>query len=112
MPANDASRHPRQLSGGERQRVNLARALAAEPKLIVCDEMASALDTAVAQAILDLPRDLQERLHVGYLSISHDIFTVARVADTVAVMQNGEVVEFGSTGTVLRPPVNRMPSFS
>ena len=99
-----ASRYPRQLSGGERQRVNLARALAAEPKLLVCDEITSALDTVVAQAILDLLRDLQERLDVGYLFITHDISTVARVADTIAVMQNGEVVEFGSTGAVLRPP--------
>ena len=104
LPANYASRYSRQLSGGERQRVNLARALAAEPKLIVCDEITSALDTVVAQAILDLLRDLQERLDVGYLFISHDISTVARVADTIAVMQNGEVVEFGPTGTVLRPP--------
>ena len=104
LPASYASRFPRQLSGGERQRVNLARALAAEPKLIVCDEITSALDTVVAQAILDLLRDLQERLGVGYLFISHDISTVARVADSIAVMQNGEVVEYGSTGTVLRPP--------
>ena len=104
LPASYASRYPRQLSGGERQRVNLARALAAEPKLIVCDEITSALDTVVAQAILDLLRDLQERLHVGYLFISHDISTVARVADTIAVMQNGEIVEHGPTGTVLRPP--------
>ena len=104
LPASYASRFPRQLSGGERQRVNLARALAAEPKLIVCDEITSALDTVVAQAILDLLRDLQERLEVGYLFISHDISTVARVADTIAVMQNGEIVEQGSTGEVLTPP--------
>ena len=104
LPASYASRYPRQLSGGERQRVNLARALAAEPKLIICDEITSALDTVVAQAILDLLRDLQERLDVGYLFISHDISTVARVADAIAVMQNGEVVECGATGTVLAPP--------
>ena len=104
LPASYVSRYPRQLSGGERQRVNLARALAAEPKLIVCDEITSALDTVVAQAILDLLGDLQERLGVGYLFISHDISTVARVADTIAVMQNGEIVEYGSTGTVLAPP--------
>ena len=104
LPASYASRYPRELSGGERQRVNLARALAAEPKLIVCDEITSALDTVVAQAILDLLRDLQERLEVGYLFISHDISTVARVADTIAVMQNGEIVEHGSTGEVLAPP--------
>ena len=104
LPESYASRFPRQLSGGERQRVNLARALAAEPKLIVCDEITSALDTVVAQAILDLLRDLQERLEVGYLFISHDISTVARVADTIVVMQNGEVVEHGATGEVLAPP--------
>ena len=104
LPPSYASRYPRQLSGGERQRVNLARALAAEPSLIICDEITSALDTVVAQAILDLLRDLQERLGVGYLFISHDISTVARVADTIAVMQNGGVVEYGPTGTVLRPP--------
>ena len=104
LPAGYASRYPRQLSGGERQRVNLARALAAEPKLIVCDEITSALDTVVAQAILDLLRDLQERLEVGYLFISHDISTIARVADTVAVMRDGAVVEYGPTEDVLAPP--------
>ena len=104
LPASYASRYPRQLSGGERQRVNLARALAAEPRLIVCDEITSALDTVVASAILDLLRDLQERLEVAYLFISHDLSTIARVADTIAVMQNGEVVEYGSTGDVLSPP--------
>ena len=104
LPADYASRYPRQLSGGERQRVNLARALAAEPRLIVCDEITSALDTVVAQAILDLLRDLQERLAVGYLFISHDISTVARIADTIAVMQNGAIVEAGRTEDVLTPP--------
>ena len=104
LPASYASRYPRQLSGGERQRVNLARALAAEPKLIVCDEITSALDTVVASAILDLLRDLQERLEVAYLFISHDLSTIAKVADTIAVMQDGEVVEYGSTGDVLSPP--------
>ena len=104
LPESYASRYPRQLSGGERQRVNLARALAAEPRLIVCDEITSALDTVVARAILDLLRDLQERLEVAYLFISHDISTIARVADTIAVMQDGEVVEYGSTGDVLSPP--------
>ena len=99
-----AARYPRQLSGGERQRVNLARALAAEPKLIVCDEITSALDTVVASAILALLRDLQERLEVAYLFISHDLSTIAKVADTIAVMQDGEVVEYGSTGDVLSPP--------
>ena len=104
LPADYASRYPRQLSGGERQRVNLARALAANPTLIICDEITSALDTVVAQAILDLLRDLQERLDVSYLFISHDISTIARIADTIAVMRSGEIVELGSTEDVLTPP--------
>ena len=104
LPVSYAQRYPRQLSGGERQRVNLARALAAEPKLIVCDEVTSALDTVVAQAILDLLRDLQDRLKVGYLFISHDLSTIARIADTIAVMRDGEIVEYGPASEVLTPP--------
>lgn len=104
LPASYASRLPRQLSGGERQRVNLARALAAEPKLIICDEITSALDTVVAKAILKLLHDLQERLQIGYVFISHDISTIARIADTIAVMREGEVVEYGTTREILTPP--------
>jgi peptide/nickel transport system ATP-binding protein len=104
LPASYASRYPRELSGGERQRVNLARALAARPKLIICDEITSALDTVVAQAILDLLRDLQEKLKVGYLFITHDISTIAKIADTIAVMKNGKVVEYGTTREILTPP--------
>ena len=99
-----AERFPRELSGGQKQRVNLARALAADPKLIICDEITSALDTVVAEAILDLLAELQERLGVAYVFISHDISTVARIADKVAVMRYGEVVEAGATADVLRPP--------
>ena len=107
LPVSYASRYPRQLSGGERQRVNLARALAAEPKLIICDEITSALDTVVAQAILNLLRDLQEKLKVGYLFITHDISTIAKIADTIAVMRNGEVVEYGTTREILTPPFHQ-----
>ena len=104
LPASFARRYPRQLSGGERQRVNLARALAAEPELIICDEVTSALDTVVASAILRLLRDLQKRLGVGYVFISHDISTIARISDEVAVMRHGEVVAHGPVGEVLSPP--------
>ena len=97
------SGQPKQRSGGERQRLNIARALAAEPKLIVCDKITSALD-AVAQAILDLLRDLQDRLDAGYLFISRDISTIARIADIIAVMQNGDIVELGQTEDVLTLP--------
>jgi peptide/nickel transport system ATP-binding protein len=104
LPASYARRFPHELSGGQRQRINLARALAAEPQLIICDEITSALDTIVAEAIFELLRDLQERLHVSYIFISHDISTIAKVADTVAVMCNGEVVEYGTTEEILTPP--------
>ena len=104
LSADYASRYPHQLSGGERQRVNLARTLAAEPKLIICDEITSALDTIVAKSILALLRDLQQRLRVGYLFISHDISTVAEIADTIAVMKEGQVVEYGATKDILTPP--------
>ena len=104
LPASFMDRYPRELSGGQKQRVNLARALAAKPDLIICDEITSALDTIVAEAILDLLQDLQDRLGITYIFISHDISTIAKIADTVAVMRLGEVVEYGSTSEILTPP--------
>jgi peptide/nickel transport system ATP-binding protein len=104
LPPAYAARFPRQLSGGERQRVNLARALAAQPQLIICDEITSALDTVVAQAILNLLKDLQQRLQVGYLFISHDISVIAKIADTIAVMREGNIVECGPSREILTPP--------
>ncbi len=104
LPVSFAGRFPRELSGGQRQRVNLARALAAKPKLIILDEITSALDTIVAKAILELLRDLQERLGVAYMFISHDISTIAKVADDIAVMQNGRIVASDTTANILSPP--------
>jgi peptide/nickel transport system ATP-binding protein len=104
LPPEYANRYPRQLSGGEKQRVNLARALAAEPQLIICDEITSALDTVVAKAILALLKDLQTKLNIAYLFISHDLSTIANVADTIAVMRNGEVLEIGTTSEIMTPP--------
>jgi peptide/nickel transport system ATP-binding protein len=104
MPANFATRLPRELSGGQRQRVNLARALAAEPKVIICDEITSALDTIVAKAILKLLDELQDRLKVAYLFISHDISTIAQISDDVAVMRSGEIVAHDKTAGLLKPP--------
>ena len=75
LPTEFSNRYPTELSGGERQRINLARALAAEPKLIICDEITSALDTIVAQQILDLLQSLQEELGLSYLFITHNIAT-------------------------------------
>jgi peptide/nickel transport system ATP-binding protein len=104
LPAHYIDRYPRQLSGGERQRVNLARALAAEPKLIICDEITSALDTVVAKAVLKLLKDLQQKLNVGYLFISHDLSVIAEVADTISVMREGRVVQSGIASQVMSPP--------
>jgi peptide/nickel transport system ATP-binding protein len=104
LPSSFADRFPRELSGGERQRINLARSLTAEPKLMICDEITSALDTIVAEAILKLLRELQEQLKIGYVFISHDLSTISKVADTVAVMRDGKIVEYGSTVEVLTPP--------
>jgi peptide/nickel transport system ATP-binding protein len=104
LPPEYANRFPRQLSGGEKQRVNLARALAAEPQLIICDEITSALDTVVAKAILALLKGLQTKLNIAYLFISHDLSTIANVADTIAVMRNGEVLEIGTTADIMTPP--------
>jgi peptide/nickel transport system ATP-binding protein len=104
MPASYARRLPRELSGGQRQRVNLARALAAEPRVVICDEITSALDTIVAQAILRLLDDLQKRLKVAYVFISHDISTVAQISHDIAVMRNGVIVANGPTADILKPP--------
>ena len=104
LPKSYIWRYPHELSGGQKQRVNLARALAAEPDLIICDEITSSLDTVVAAAILELLKQLRDQLQVAYIFISHDLSTVANFADRIVVMRLGEVVDFGSTRDVLSPP--------
>ena len=104
LPRDFAARFPKELSGGEKQRVNLARALAAEPDVILCDEVVSSLDTVVGAAIIDLLKDLQQKLGVAYVFISHDLSTVASFADTILVLYAGRVVERGPTMGVLSPP--------
>src|SRR5689334_3007510 len=92
------------MSGGEKQRVGIARALATEPRFIVCDEPVSALDVSVQAAIVNLLAELRDRLGVAYLFISHDISVVAHLADRIAVMYGGKIVETGPADTIMRDP--------
>lgn len=104
LPAAIAERKPRELSGGQKQRINLARALAAEPDLILCDEITSALDTVVAAAILDLMAELRRELQVSTMFISHDIGTVRAICDDIVVLYAGNKVEARPRGALLQPP--------
>lgn len=99
-----ADRYPAELSGGQKQRVCIARALAAKPKLIICDEVTSALDPLVADGILKLLLNLQAAEGVAYLFITHDLATVKAIADKIAVMYRGQVVRYGTKSDVLAPP--------
>jgi len=99
-----AGRYPGELSGGERQRLSLARAFAAQPELVLCDEVLSSLDTVVAASVLDLMRDLRRKFQVAYMFISHDLSTVATIADRVAVLYAGRVVDIGPTKQVFATP--------
>lgn len=104
LPTDLAQRACNDLSGGQKQRINLARALAAEPDLILCDEITSALDTVVGAAILDLLNELQQKLKLSIIFISHDISTVRSICDDVLVLYSGQRVEYGPRASFAKAP--------
>jgi oligopeptide/dipeptide ABC transporter ATP-binding protein len=104
LPASAASKFPFEFSGGQRQRIGIARAIALEPKLIVCDEPVSALDVSIQSQILNLLLDLQQQMGLSYLFIAHDLAVVKHISDRIAIMYLGQLMEIGGADEVYAHP--------
>ncbi len=104
LPADYLRRYPHEFSGGQRQRIGIARALAVEPELIICDEPVSALDVSVQAEVVNLLQDLQAQLGLTYLFIAHDLAVVEHVSDQILVMSQGKIVESGTPTDILQHP--------